>query len=195
MSFFRPEAARLVWRWTETGIYVAVTGLGLWWLLAAAPAPAAWRWGLAAVAALAGGWFIRAAALSALAAGEGEAPGVVEIDERRVAYWGPREGGVIALDEIASIDISVAGPGDWSDETVWALRPEASPSAAGGAALLIPTSAVGAERLIDAFAALPGFAPARAISALRSRESAMVTIWRRPAAPGGPALARLPGRD
>lgn len=190
MSFLRPEATRLIRRWAETAVYAALAGWGVVWLLTSASGGPAWRWGLAAVAALAGLWFVRAAAMAALAAGEGEAPGIVEIDERRVAYWGPREGGAIALDEIASVDIDVAAPDDWHDETVWALRPPGIE-----AALLIPASAEGAERLIDAFAALPGFDPARAVSALRARRPGLITIWTRPRQPAGPALARLPGRD
>ncbi|MEM8752880.1 MAG: hypothetical protein AAGF90_07890 [Pseudomonadota bacterium] len=187
MSFVRPELARAARRWAETAIYASLTAVAVLWSLVAGPM--GWLgWAAASGAAAIGALLIRSAALSALSDREGAAPGVVKIDERRIAYFGPHEGGVVALDELASIDILAPDPSCWRYEVEWALR------GADPAAVIVPASSVGAEGMIDAFAALPGFAPARAVAALaragtKAGEGTMVTIWRRDPGPAAPTLA------
>jgi hypothetical protein len=144
---------------------------------------------VAGAAALAGGAALRGAPVAlALLAGAGAlsalmlrdslsrlrlhragGPGVVEVAEGRVAYFGPAHGGVADLDTLRSIEI--AG-GDW------VLRSPESPT------LRIPLAAEGATALLDAFAALPGFSPARAAEAAGSPAHALV--WRRPAGRAAP---------
>lgn len=184
MSFFRPEARRALSRWGETAIYAALTLAVLWWALAASGLAGPWRWGLAAALLAAGGLLTRSAALSALGRGEARAPGVVSVAERRVAYFGPHQGGIVSLDDLRRIEIWAADPAHWRAEAEWVLR-----GAEGEAALIVPVSSAGAETLIDAFAALPGFSPARAFAALAAPEGATITIWSRDRAPRFPALA------
>ena len=189
VSFVRPEVAGLFQRWLETAIYVGITGFGVYWLLTAGPADLFWRWGLAAAVAVIGFWFIRSAALSAMTRGDGEAPGVVQIDERRVAFFGPHAGGVVSINDIFAIEIWAADEAHWRYEPEWVLRwSETEP------ALIIPISAQGADALADAFTALPGFAAEKAVAALKAPVGATVTIWRRAAMPDAPALARPDGR-
>lgn len=190
MSFFRPEARRLIARWAETGVYVAIAGFGVWWLMTQSYMSAPWRWVLAAVVALLGLWLIRSAVVSALARGEAAAPGVVKIDERRIAYFGPHQGGIAALDDIRRIELWAADPAHWRYEAEWVLRwSDVEP------ALIIPVTAAGAEGLIDAFAALPGFVAERAFAALRAPEGATVTIWTRDREARRPALAQAARGD
>ncbi|MEL6792067.1 MAG: hypothetical protein AAFP78_01335 [Pseudomonadota bacterium] len=184
MSFFRPEARALIARWAETGAYVVAGGGLLWWLLARGPADPVWRWGLIAFVAVTGALFIRSAVLSALSKGEGEAPGVVQIDERRIAYFGPHQGGLVSINDIQAIEIWTADESVWRYEPDWVLRWSETESA-----LIIPVSAQGADGLPDAFTALPGFNAAKAIAALKAPEGRTVTIWRRAAAMDAPALA------
>jgi len=184
MSFFRPEAVKPLLRWSETAFYGAATFFGALWLYNAVSDPL-WRWGLIAAVALFGAGMIRAAILSALAAHDDEGPGIVQIDERRIAYFGPEAGGIASINEIHSIDIAAPDPSVWIYEARWILRGEGEE-----AALSIPATAKGAEGLADAFSALPGFEPARAIAALHAQEGARSTIWRRPGAVVDLALAR-----
>lgn len=182
MSFVAPGAARLIARWAETAAWAAA-GLGAaLWALGALHDPA-WRWGLAAAALALGFWFARAAALSALAARDEARPGVVVIDERRIVYLGPETGGVASLNELAAIEVR---PG--RDGPDWALH--GPPEAPG--VVLIPAGAEGAAGLPDAFAALPGFAPGRALAALADPGPAGRVVWRRRGA--APDLALAPRR-
>lgn len=176
MSFLRPGAAAFLTRWRETALWAFLTLIGLYWLLGGS----GWFFWLAAIVwGSVGLWLLRSAFLSALAAGRGAAPGVVSIDEQRISYFGPVTGGVISIDEIDHIGIDHGGKG-------WQVSSRDS-----GISLTIPMAATGAEGLIDAFAALPGFSPARALT----MAGAGVTIWRREAPRGIPSLARIGGGD
>lgn len=190
MSFLRPEATRLVLRWLETAVYAALTAAALLWIMGDAGwrGPARWIVGGACLAA--GLWLTRSAALSALARGEAIAPGVVQIDERRIAYLGPETGGVASLDDIEEIEIWAPEPAYWRYGTEWIFRwSQTEP------ALIVPAAAKGADELIDACAALPGFSPSRALAALGAAEGGRVTIWRRGAGAPRTALAPVPPHD
>lgn len=148
---------------------------------------------LAAVAALAvalwvatrGGWFLAAigAALGALALGWAVLalrrarfarpvadPGMVEIDEGRIGYFGAGGsvlGGYVALAELSEIRLlRLRGHQYWRLKT------------GDGQALLIPTAAAGAPALYDAFATLPGIEMGRIARALDTSASAQ-SLWQR----------------
>ncbi len=83
------------------------------------------------------------------------APGLVELDEAQVGYLGPQSGGFLSLQELVELRmLSLRG------RRLWRLKQ------ADGQALLIPVDAKGAERLFDAFAALPGMDTAGLLAAL-----------------------------
>ncbi|MEM7525221.1 MAG: hypothetical protein AAF360_15990 [Pseudomonadota bacterium] len=189
MSVLRPEVSALFRRWAETAAYVAATALAIGWL-ATSRVDGVVFWALVAFVCFTGALLIRSAALSALGASEGEAPGVVRIDERRIAFFGPHGGGVVALDDIFAIELWGADEAYWRYEVEWVLRWSETE-----AALIIPVSAIGAEGMIDAFSALPGFAPTRAIAALSLHDGETVTIWRRSGAPSAAALASASSGD
>lgn len=190
MSFLRPGAVAALRRWAETGAWAALGTGGALWLFAAAGLASPWREGLALAALAAGLLLARSAALAALGARAARAPGVVSVAERRVAYFGPHQGGFVSLDEIAAIELWAADPAHWRHEAEWVLRPPAPEPA-----LIVPVSAAGAGGLIDAFAALPGFSPERALAALRAPEGATVAIWARGGPAPRPALAGRAGAD
>lgn len=163
MSFFRTEAVAHLTRWLETTVYAVLTVGAMVWLWS--PPMGNARIFAVLIIGAAGFWLTRAALLSALAGGPLGAPGVVTIDERRIAYFGPEEGGVISLNGLGAIGVD--GRGSWR---LWAEE--------GGPPIVIPAWAEGADGLIDAFSALPGFQAAPAITAVRGRKP--ITIWRRP---------------
>lgn len=163
MSFVRPDLRRRLARWSE---------------LAAALA-----------AALAGGLIMRmggflflpvGAVLTLLSLGwaltalrrlsfqrEVAAPGLVEVVEGQVGYYGPTFGGMIALADLAELRLS-----EFHGALQWRLRTVADE------VLLIPVDAAGAERLYDAFATLPGIDMA-ALSAALDKGAATLPLWRR----------------
>lgn len=139
MPLIRPELSALLTRWSEVLVGVGVVLFGLWALQANDP----FFRTLAGLVVLAGvgfaflGWrrlrFQRA----------GSAPGIVQLVEGQVSYFGPEEGGFMPLQDV--VELHLAGRGG-----TWVLI------SADGARLEIPVAAQGADGLFDAFATLPG---------------------------------------
>lgn len=99
----------------------------------------------------------------------GEGPGVVEVDERRLTYWGPLAGGRVDLDELLRLELD---PG--ARPARWVLTPRA------GEPLVVPVDARGAEALLDLFTALPGLRTEALLAALARTEGPVVTLWASP---------------
>lgn len=177
MSFLRPEAAAALKRWREVGLALGGVAFGLWLSLRGG-----WFYGV--VGALVGA-FSLGLAITALRRlrfrQEGDAPGVLELDEGAIGYFGPTSGGAVALSELARIDLTHAGP-----HPAWRL------TQADGRAITIPVAASGAERLFDVFGALPGARAEAFLTALEAPDGPDRTLWRRPGAPGAPAASTLP---
>lgn len=152
--------------WIEPGAALLLGLFGLWliwlggWVL--------WPLGAAVVfVALAwGGFALRRLAFQRPV----DAPGLVEVDEGALRYFGARTlGGQVALRDLTELRLlRLNGQPHWRLKT----RDEA---------LLIPVAAKGAEALPDAFTALPGFSMGAASAALARRDLAVQTIWQRDA--------------
>jgi len=144
---------------------LAVVGLGLWWALESFGFMRWLGWGAVAV-----GVGLMLTALQRLRFGRhAGGPGVVQVDERRLSYFGPLSGGIIDLDDLArlAIDGSAYPPH-------WVL------TGPGGQVVQVPINAEGADALFDAFAALPGLATERLIAAVQSPPAAHLILWQAP---------------
>lgn len=173
-EFLRPEARQALYRWRE----VIAAGLGV--ALGA-------YWGLTSIGIMTWvGWIL---VLAALAFGHAAiqrlrfhpgagGPGVVQLAERQIAYFGPITGGIVALDDLASLEAAAD-----VDPPCWRLRGQ------GGEIVEIPLNAEGAEALFDAFASLPGMRTERLIAASRVRPPLTMIVWRR-APTEGPLIER-----
>lgn len=171
MSFLRPELAAALVRWREPLVWVGALafGLALAWRGYAGGGPL-----LIVVGALASGvalGLLRGAlgrqALRAAAPG----PGVVAIDEGRIGYLGPLDGGYADLATLSEVSLVARAGGAGR---AWVLRSE------DGSRLEIPLGAEGAERLPDALAALPGFDLSRGVAALARPDRRVIPVWSRP---------------
>lgn len=91
--------------------------------------------------------------------------GMVEVDEAQIGYFGPTDGGFISLQDMVELRLLRVGGVD-----MWRLKQS------DGQTLLIPVAATGAERLFDAFAALPNMNTADLVAPLAGD---MRMIWRR----------------
>jgi hypothetical protein len=164
-DFFRPEVRAFFWRWREVLLASAVLVLGVWWAVAGVGIN---QW-LGYIFCIAGiGWGV-AGIQRARFAQDGEGPGVVQIRERRLAYFGPLDGGVIDVEDLAKLEIDPSSHPDPS----WVL------TGIDGHSLSIPINAAGAEGLFDVFAALPDIKTATVLDVLSSTPDVRVTVWSR----------------
>lgn len=168
-GFIRPEVRRMAWRWREVAVGVAVGVLGLWWALTSF---GILRWVGVALCVIAAALTVVAIQRLRFDRGGGGA-GVVQLNERRVGYFGPETGGVVDLDDLVRLEL-IGG-------RVWRLT-------GGPEVLEIPVDAKGAEALFDLFAALPGMRTAAMIQTLNAAPAGVVTVWQ---AAGEPGFMRL----
>lgn len=182
MNFMRPEAVALLKRWAETAFSGAVLAVMVWVGVAMIRAGTVMGVVVLAVAIGAGFWFWTALARARLGAPP-LGPGVVVVDERRITYMGPETGAVLALDSLIGIEIVTSAKGVYQASASWVLRPEEGPP------LVVPAGAEGADRLPEAFAALPGFSYDRVVSAMGAAPGTHAIVWRRNAGSSGSALA------
>lgn len=165
----RPELRRWLSLHAEALAALAVVLAGLWLVLR-------------------GGWFFAILGAAVLLVGAAlligawrrlpfrrriDAPGMVEIDEGAVRYYGAAVlGGEMALRDLTEIRLlRLRGHGHWRLRN---LR---------GEALLIPVDAAGAEAMADAFTTLPGLdmgAVSAALAHVADQPDAVRTVWRRP---------------
>ena len=165
MSFVRPEVLAALYRWREVAGFAALGATGLWLLLLGGVL-------LTAIGLL----FVGTAATGALLAWrrvrfarDVDQPGVVEVDEGQIRYFGPHGGGFVAIPELQRLDILP----DPAGQLWWRLHPGLA------APLSIPVGAQGAEALFDAFSALPGLTPAALVAAVESGTAVPLTVWSR----------------
>ncbi|WP_102226054.1 hypothetical protein [Acidimangrovimonas sediminis] len=164
MAFLRPEATALLHRWREAIAAAAIAAGGVWIVF----------WGGYFFAALGAAIALTGAGLGLIARrrmrfarGTG-APGLVEVVEGQIGYFGPHGGGYVALADLDELALVSRGSG-----RAWRL------AQGDGTLLAIPVDAAGAEALFDAFAGLPGLETPALIAALDGPELAARIVWRR----------------
>ena len=166
----RPEALAALSRWREALMAACIVCAGIWLCLLGGliliPV------GLAAIALGLGLGVIALRRLRFVHDAGG--PGVVELDEAQIGWLGPEGGGYLSLRELSELRLMSRG-----SRRFWRLKQ------LDGQALLIPVDASGAERLFDAFTALPGMDSNALVSALATPPNAAAdalgpVIWHRP---------------
>ncbi len=165
MAEQRPELRAALWRGREALAGAAVLILALWLGLSAFGVT---RWVAVPLGLLGLGLVWTGIQRWRFVRGTG-GPGIVEVDERRITYWGPLSGGTLDLDDLLRLDLDPGGR-----PAHWVLTPRT------GQALAIPVSAQGAEALLDLFTALPGLRTEALLSALSLTEGPVVAVWQSP---------------
>ncbi len=166
MSFVRPEVRAAILRWREALVGAAILLLGLYWVLGVTPGLLVW---IGYLALFLGAALFFAGLQRGRARMGGGGPGVVQVVERRIGYFGPLNGGLVDLDAVTSLSLDPT-----EHPRHWVITHE------GGPALHIPVNAEGADVLFDAFASLPGLSPGRVASTLKHEGTAPIMLWRRP---------------
>lgn len=158
----RPEIREGAWRWREVIAALALVAVGIWWGTVSFGIVQWIGWGLAVL----GVTLAISAAQKVRFKSDGDGPGVVTLDERRVTYLGPIDGGVADLDLMVQLDLTPA--------PAWRLINS------DGNHLDIPTNAMGVEALFDVFMALPGIKTEYMLSVLQRTRPAQMTVWMAP---------------
>jgi len=168
-AVIRPELRAALRRWREA-LAGAAVGLVAAWAWVAGMGIVPW---LAVPLGVAGAALVWTGVVRGQLRGPGTGPGVVDMTEGQLAYFGPLDGGVVALDQLEVIALDTTGtPRHWVLE------------AAGAPPLHIPVTAKGADTLIDAFVALPGFRMGHAVSLRQTGRGLRRVVWRRTATQG-----------
>jgi len=176
LAFIRPELRAALRRWRESLVGCAVGLMALWaWVAGIGIVP----W-LAVPLGVAGAALVWTGTVRGRLRGPGTGPGVVDMTEGQLAYFGPLDGGVVALDALQAIALDTTGK-----PRHWVLERDGEPP------LHIPVTAKGADKLIDAFAALPGFRLSRATGLRGAAAGGRRVIWQRTPASPLTAVRRL----
>ncbi len=168
------SGAAMAARWAETLIAVALAvtlltvgvraGLSGGWL----------GWGVAALGLPATAWAAVAFSRGRMK-GDGEGPGVVEVEEGRIAYLAPEGheqlwGGVVRVEELWTVEAVLLKR---NAGLAWRLRPT------DGLPVVISVGARGADAIPEALSVLPGFSVIRASKAFEHDGLGVRPIWRR----------------
>jgi hypothetical protein len=163
----RPELMAPLRRWSEvlTGLGIAIFGL---WAMQSRDQFFQLLAGLVVLAGLAlafAGW--RRLRFQK----DGQAPGIVQVLEAQISYFGPETGGFIGAGELVELHLLSDGP-------AWRLIGQ------DGTRLDVPVAAEGAQALYDIFAALPGIEMGRVLAALDAPVGQAQALWLHPSRRG-----------
>ncbi|MCT8158878.1 hypothetical protein KVX96_02145 [Pseudoruegeria sp. SHC-113] len=165
MSFVRKEVKSAIWRWREfligwlfaaVGVILIFRGLGF--------VPT-----LGIILGITGALLAYAGVQRArFRLGEG-GPGVVHVNEGRIAYYGPFSGGAVSVDGLSKVELDpVPDPAPH-----WVLRGIESPP------LFIPANAEGVDALFDVFSSIKNFPTEQMLRYLTQPPAHPVVIWQK----------------
>jgi hypothetical protein len=165
MSFIRPEIAQKLNRWREALAGAGSAALGIVWITTESGALAI----IGTVLTIGGALLIFAGIQRARFRQGSGGPGLVQLDEGQLTYFGPFEGGSIPVETLTMLEL------DPSQEPAahWIL------SHSVGETLNIPVNAEGAEALFDVFAALPGIDTKNMLDRLQDQPDEKIVIWQK----------------
>jgi len=163
MEFVRPEVKTGIWRWREALIGMVVSGLGMIWAVTGLGLMSIIGTSLAVAGALIVFAGIQRARFRVADGGKG----VVYVDEGQVTYYGPVEGGSVAVADLTLVELDPQS----GKQSEWVLHDP------HGLPLRIPTNAEGSEALFDVFAGLEGLQTEKMLRDLKSQPDHQVVIW------------------
>ncbi len=98
-----------------------------------------------------------------------EAPGMVDVTEREISYFGPMHGKTVSLESLIKIELRESE----AYASVWVLHNSE------GDPMIVPTSAKGSDRLFDAFTSLSGVKMDALVKAVNTVPVHNHVIWER----------------
>ena len=164
LVLIRPEIKETLWRWRELGIGIFVCLLGFFWFFQSF---GLLKWTCASFALL-GFVLIFIGQQRGRFRNSEKGAGVIGVVEGKITYFGPLEGGTIAVADIIGVSLIIQGC-----IRCWRLDQN------GQDALIIPISAKGGEHLFNAFAEIDGFPLEQMLRQLADETSQSSIVWRR----------------
>lgn len=164
MAFIRQDVKQAIARFRDAIAGVAVALLGVYWALNSFGFMSI----LGTSMALAGALLIFAGIQRGRFRNGDGGPGVVNVDEGQVTYFGPIHGGSVVVADLEQVELRRLG----RQTSEWILYDPATEP------LHIPTNAEGAEALFDVFATLEGMHTENMLKSLKRPDRKPVVIWR-----------------
>ena len=164
-DFIRPEMKARLWRWREALVGAGIALFGVWVASTTIGFVSVIGSGLGIVGALLALSGIQRARFRVGIDGAG----VVQVDERQVTYFGPKDGGAVSIETLIRVELRPMLGGAHA----WVLFDTA------GATLFIPTNAEHADSLFDVFGVLDRFETQKMLNALNELSAQSVVIWQK----------------
>ena len=164
-DFIRPEVKSALWRMRDIIAALAVAGVGVMLVIGGRGVLPVLGWVLIAAGA---GLLVAGVQRTRFRRGDG-GPGVVQVTERRLAYFGPLSGGMIDVADIVTLSFDPTG----HPAPYWVV------TGPDHRDIAIPTTATGAEALFDCFGTLPGLRADDLLRVLDHPPAQRVVIWSR----------------
>lgn len=167
----RPELKAKLWLWREPLLGGILALCGLLWLFT----EAGLMFWIGLAVALVGGFVVYSGIQRLRFQVGAGGPGVVQVTERQVTYFGPETGGAISIDALAEVTLAPE-----EGFNAWILTERT------GLSLEIPTHATGADALFDVFSTLDGIRTEHMLAQLRNPPKTRTVIWTAAARPAVP---------
>ncbi len=169
MSFIRPPVLAHFTKWREAYFVAFILLLGFWLFMRGSATLNLVLQGLGLVVSLFGIVLLRTTIQRIRFRRAQKAPGVVDVTEREISYFGPMHGKTISLDSLQKIELRESE----AYAAIWVLHHSE------GDPMIVPTSAKGSDRLFDAFTGLSGVKMDALVAAVNQTPVKPHVIWQR----------------
>ena len=163
MNLIRPEIYDRLFPWREAILGVVIKAVGFYWIFTSF---GLLRW-IGVALLVVGTVLLIQGVQRARFPAAGDGPGVLDVDERQITYFGPGGGAAVSLEQLCKVEF------DTRTNRQWWFHSDSTPP------LTIPANAAGVEALFDALSALPGFDTQTAIRASNSSAQDLFVVWQK----------------
>lgn len=169
MSFIRPPVQEHFAKWREAYFVAGILITGCWMFLRGSATLNLVLQALGLIISLAGIVLLRTAIQRIRFRRSQKAPGMVDVTEREISYFGPMHGKTVSLESLSKIELRESE----AYAAIWVLHhTEGDP-------MIVPTTAKGSERLFDAFTSLSGVKMDALVAAVNQVPVHSQVIWER----------------
>lgn len=169
MSFIRPPVREHFAKWREAYFVAGILILGCWTFLRGYATLNLVLQGIGLILSLVGILLLRTAIQRIRFRRSQKAPGMVDVTEREISYFGPLHGKTVSLESLNKIELRESE----AFASIWVLHHSE------GDPMIVPTTAKGSDRLFDAFTSLSGVKMDKLVEALNQVPIHSQVIWER----------------